>query len=125
MRRSDCCKTEANFYSYHHLYICGIMISKGHMASAYSRQRMGCAYRNSQTGRLNHNPIERVPQVMEFVNSIARIVHAEVSHRGGSANKNIGDAFLLVWKLGADYSVEGAASIRRSIRASTERVRLA
>ena len=35
---------------------------------------------------------------MEFVNSIARIVHMEVSLHGGAANKNIGDAFLLVWK---------------------------
>ena len=28
-----------------------------------------------------------LPQVMEFVNSIARIVHMEVSLHGGSANK--------------------------------------
>jgi len=40
-------------------------------------------------------------EVMEFVNSIAKIVHMEVSLHGGSANKNIGDAFLLVWKLPA------------------------
>lgn len=38
-------------------------------------------------------------EVMEFVNSIANIVHTEVSLHGGAANKNIGDAFLLVWKL--------------------------
>lgn len=37
--------------------------------------------------------------VMEFVNSIAKIVHKEVALHGGAANKNIGDAFLLVWKL--------------------------
>lgn len=36
---------------------------------------------------------------MEFVNSIARIVHLEVTLHGGFPNKNIGDAFLLVWKL--------------------------
>ena len=36
--------------------------------------------------------------IMEFVNSIAKIVHMEVALHGGSANKNIGDAFLLVWK---------------------------
>jgi class 3 adenylate cyclase len=34
--------------------------------------------------------------IMEFVNSIARIVHMEVSLHGGFPNKNIGDAFLLV-----------------------------
>lgn len=37
--------------------------------------------------------------IMEFVNCIASIVHAEVSFHGGAPNKNIGDAFLVVWKL--------------------------
>ncbi|CAD8085296.1 unnamed protein product [Paramecium primaurelia] len=36
--------------------------------------------------------------VMVFVNEIAEIVHFTVDSYGGSANKNIGDAFLLVWK---------------------------
>ncbi|CAD8094231.1 unnamed protein product [Paramecium sonneborni] len=36
--------------------------------------------------------------VMVFVNEIAEIVHFTVDNYGGSANKNIGDAFLLVWK---------------------------
>ena len=35
---------------------------------------------------------------MVFVNEIAEIVHSTVDAYGGSANKNIGDAFLLVWK---------------------------
>ena len=35
-------------------------------------------------------------EVMEFVNSIAKIVHMETSLHGGFPNKNIGDAFLLV-----------------------------
>ena len=34
--------------------------------------------------------------VMEFVNVIAHLVHGTVAARGGAANKNIGDAFLLV-----------------------------
>ncbi len=33
---------------------------------------------------------------MEFVNSIAKIVHMETSLHGGFPNKNVGDAFLLV-----------------------------
>jgi hypothetical protein len=37
-------------------------------------------------------------KVMIFVNEIAEIVHETTSEFGGSANKNIGDAFLLVWK---------------------------
>ena len=36
--------------------------------------------------------------VMVFVNEMARIVHSTVDHYCGAANKNIGDAFLLVWK---------------------------
>ena len=36
---------------------------------------------------------------MEYVNTIAHIVHTAVATRGGAANKNIGDAFLLVWKM--------------------------
>lgn len=36
--------------------------------------------------------------VMIFVNRIGEIVHEIVNDNCGSANKNIGDAFLLVWK---------------------------
>jgi class 3 adenylate cyclase len=36
---------------------------------------------------------------MFLVNSIADILHGNVHSRLGSANKNIGDAFLLVWRL--------------------------
>ena len=37
---------------------------------------------------------------MVFVNEIAAICHKEVYEHLGSPNKNIGDAFLLVWKFG-------------------------
>jgi len=37
-------------------------------------------------------------KVMTFVNQIAEITHSQINKFGGSANKNIGDAFLLVWK---------------------------
>ncbi len=37
--------------------------------------------------------------IMVFVNKIAFIVHGCVHLYGGSANKNIGEAWLLVWKL--------------------------
>ena len=36
---------------------------------------------------------------MLFVNEIGEIVHGIVDSYSGAANKNIGDAFLLVWKL--------------------------
>lgn len=35
---------------------------------------------------------------MSYVNQIAEITHSMVDRYGGSANKNIGEAFLLVWK---------------------------
>jgi class 3 adenylate cyclase len=37
-------------------------------------------------------------KTMIFVNEIAEIVHSSVDIYGGAANKNIGDAFLVVWK---------------------------
>ena len=37
-------------------------------------------------------------EIMSFVNQVAEITHSMVDRYGGSANKNIGDAFLLVWK---------------------------
>ena len=40
--------------------------------------------------------------VMVFVNEIAEIVHGTINEYSGAANKNIGDAFLLVWKFPED-----------------------
>ena len=37
--------------------------------------------------------------VMLFVNEIGAIVHSIVNKYSGCANKNVGDAFLLVWKI--------------------------
>jgi hypothetical protein len=36
---------------------------------------------------------------MIFVNNIGEVVHSMVDRYLGAANKNIGDAFLLVWKI--------------------------
>ncbi len=38
-------------------------------------------------------------KVMIFVNEIAEIVHGTADSFHGAANKNIGDAFLIVWKI--------------------------
>ncbi len=38
-------------------------------------------------------------EVFSFTNRIAAVVHSICSSYGGSANKNIGDAFLISWKL--------------------------
>lgn len=47
--------------------------------------------------------------VMVFVNQIAEITHGVVCNYGGSANKNVGDAFLFVWK--PDDKWEGMESL--------------
>ena len=49
---------------------------------------------------------------MLFVNNIAEIVHAIVDRYAGAANKNIGDAFLLVWKMNpVKYTINDDNSI--------------
>ena len=42
---------------------------------------------------------------MNFVNEIAEIVHSEVDRFSGSANKNMGEAFLIVWKFDQEIKV--------------------
>jgi len=37
-------------------------------------------------------------EIMTYVNSVAEITHSMVDRYGGAANKNIGEAWLLVWK---------------------------
>jgi len=54
-------------------------------------------------------------EVMIFVNEMASIVHSIVDKYAGSANKNIGDAFLLVWKFNQEcleYRDNGEVSLK-------------
>jgi hypothetical protein len=44
-------------------------------------------------------------EIMTFVNSVARIVHDEVTRWGGTCNKNLGNAFLMVWRIGDEKSL--------------------
>ena len=46
--------------------------------------------------------------VMIFVNEVAEIVHNLVNEHLGAANKNIGEAFLLVWKIPQENTLIGA-----------------
>jgi class 3 adenylate cyclase len=43
-------------------------------------------------------------EVFVFTNRIAAVVHSNCHAYGGSANKNVGDAFLLSWRLDEDNS---------------------
>lgn len=48
---------------------------------------------------------------MSFVNKIASVVHINIVKTGGSNNKNIGDAFLFVWKI-ASFTETPAFALR-------------
>lgn len=58
---------------------------------------------------------------MLFVNEIADIVHGIVDRFSGAPNKNIGDAFLLVWKY-ADQDVENDDMLGIMIPKKSKRV---
>lgn len=53
-----------------------------------------CTIRNFQ--RINEVLGE---DTLLFVNEIADLVHSEVHRLGGAANRNLGDSFLLVWRM--------------------------
>ena len=58
---------------------------------------------------------------MLFVNEIAEIVHGIVDSYSGAANKNIGDAFLLVWKY-PEEDVEYDSAIDNLVPKKSHRV---
>ena len=45
-------------------------------------------------------------EIMLFVNSVARIVHQEVTRWGGLCNKNLGNAWLMVWRIGDQTALQ-------------------
>jgi len=53
--------------------------------------------------------------VMIFVNKIAEITHRHVVKSGGHPNKNIGDAFLLVWKLKSGKSTNSSGDLQKEL----------
>ncbi|GMI46710.1 hypothetical protein TrCOL_g1656 [Triparma columacea] len=55
-------------------------------------------------------------EIMTFVNSVARIVHEQVTRWGGTCNKNLGNAFLMIWRIG-DEDELGDSSARKKLLA--------
>lgn len=51
-------------------------------------------------------------EVMMYVNEIAAVVHGIADSLDGNPNKNVGDAFLLVWRLPAEASGVDEAKLR-------------
>ena len=60
---------------------------------------------------------------MVFVNEIAEVVHGLVDAYSGSPNKNIGDAFLLVWKFEEeDYYPDHAGELHLNVNTRVEQI---
>lgn len=57
-------------------------------------------------------------EVMTFVNKVAYVLHNIVKDCKGAANKNIGDAFLLSWKLDDDLVNTKTGEIKKCERSS-------
>jgi len=60
-------------------------------------------------------------EIMTFVNSVARIVHEEVTRWGGRCNKNLGNAFLMVWRIGDQADLQAFTQRRRNKVGGTSR----
>jgi class 3 adenylate cyclase len=43
--------------------------------------------------------------VLTFVNTIAEIVHSVAGHWGGQCNKNLGNAFIIIWRIGDEVTL--------------------
>jgi len=61
-------------------------------------------------------------EIMTFVNSVARIVHDEVTRWGGLCNKNLGNAFLMVWRIGDEDELQAVSGRKRRASHSSSRV---
>lgn len=60
-------------------------------------------------------------EIMLFVNSVARIVHEQVTRWGGLCNKNLGNAWLMVWRIGDHSALQGLTARRSSNKARFDR----
>ncbi len=49
--------------------------------------------------------VKLTDDVLTFVNSIAEIVHENVAHWGGQCNKNLGNAFVILWRIDDEESL--------------------
>lgn len=62
-------------------------------------------------------PISRV-QVMAFINKVAAIVHENTSLWSGACNKNMGNSFLLIWRIGEEKQLIEASRQDRRVQSA-------
>lgn len=51
-------------------------------------------------------------EIMVFVNEVAEIIHGVCDIYCGQTNKNIGEAFLIVWKYDKEYYIDDEKGFR-------------
>jgi class 3 adenylate cyclase len=49
--------------------------------------------------------------IMTFCNSIAEIVHSSVHYWGGQCNKNLGNAFVIIWRIGDEATLNAITNM--------------
>jgi len=62
-------------------------------------------------------------EVMTFVNNVAEVVHSNTSDWAGSCNKNLGNAFIIVWRIGEEEEVKAATKTMQTNGAKKHVVR--
>lgn len=63
--------------------------------------------------------------VLTFVNTVAEIVHSRVHYWGGQVNKNLGNAFVILWRIGDELDVQmQTAGNSQAAQASMRSVKL-
>lgn len=66
-------------------------------------------------------PVSRV-QVMTFINKVAAIVHENTSLWSGACNKNMGNSFLLIWRIGEEKQLIEASRQDTRARAPSDSI---
>ena len=54
--------------------------------------------------------VKLTDDVLTFVNTIAEIVHENVAHWGGQCNKNLGNAFVILWRIDDENTLRDTLS---------------
>jgi hypothetical protein len=44
--------------------------------------------------------------ILVFVNTLCEIVHSRVHTWGGQCNKNLGNAFVIIWRIGDEATLD-------------------
>eukprot|EP00605_Chrysophyceae_sp_TOSAG23-4_P000252 GSChrysophyteH1.ASY1.ANO1.289.1 assembled CDS len=57
--------------------------------------------------------VKLTDDVLVFVNHIAEIVHENVVHWGGQCNKNLGNAFVILWRIDDEERLHEVIDLRR------------